>query len=147
MKKNNPAKIYTKTGDTGKTVLIGGKRVPKNHPIIEALGSIDELNAVLGTIDYPLEDIQKDLQTLSSKIAGYKSTKSLKVYKLEREIDRMQKKLPKLKSFIIPKGQVHVARAICRRAERRVVAIDMDARYLNRLSDYLFVLARWITTH
>lgn len=156
-------KIYTKTGDKGETGLLGGKRVLKSDVVVEALGSIDELNAFLGTMDFPLEHIQEDLQIISSEIAGHKSLKSVKAEKLEKEIDRMQKELPELRNFILPKGQIHLARAICRRAERRVVDSGRgqnDAlKYLNRLSDYLFVLARyenfkngiketiWNTTH
>ncbi len=141
-------KIYTKTGDLGETGLWGRKKVPKNHKIIEALGTIDELSANLGLINGPkIEKIQQELQTINSAISGFK-TKVPDVGWLEKEIDRMQTKLPELKNFILPKGQIHVARAVCRRAERRVVdpAVGRDdaVKYLNRLSDYLFVLARWI---
>lgn len=138
-------KIYTKTGDGGTTALFKGLRVKKSNKIIEALGAIDELNAWIGMINLPLEDIQEDLQAICSQIAGFKSLKSLNVKKLEIEIDKIQKKLPELKGFILPKGKIHVARAVCRRAERRVVFLKNKniLKYLNRLSDYLFVLARW----
>ncbi len=140
-------KIYTRTGDRGETGLYGGKRVPKDDPIIEALGSLDELNAMLGNLELPLDKIQKDLQTIASQIAGHKG-KTPSVKRLENEIDRMEKDLPELHNFILPKGPVHLARAICRRAERRVVAVAAPgrAKYLNRLSDYLFVLARWMAS-
>lgn len=137
-------KIYTKTGDLGETGLWGGKRVPKNHQIIEALGAIDELNALLGTINLsPLENIQKDLMTINSVIAGFE-TKVPDPQKLEKEIDKMQAKLPELNRFILPKGPLHLARAVCRRAERRAITAGFKIKYLNRLSDYLFILARYV---
>lgn len=138
-------KIYTKTGDKGETGLYGGKRVPKDDKVIEALGTIDELNAALGNLGLPLDRIQKDLQNLAAQVAGYKGKRrALSVSFLEKEIDRMEKDLPQLHGFILPKGPIHPARAICRRAERRVVAVAGSSKYLNRLSDYLFVLARWV---
>ncbi len=145
-------KIYTKTGDKGETGLFGGKRVQKSDKIIEALGAIDELNAVLGTLDLPLEDIQKDLMVIAAQIAGFSarggSALGRKSLKLEEEIDKMEEELPELRNFILPKGQIHLARAVARRTERRIVDADghrHDAlKYLNRLSDYLFVLARFI---
>lgn len=143
-------KIYTKTGDGGTTSPFNGKRVKKSHKIIEALGSIDELNAVLGTVDLPeIDDVQKDLMAIASKMAGFKKNKvpDSRVQWLEKEIDRMQEKLPELRNFILPKGQIHFARAICRKTERRIVDSGRGQndilKYLNRLSDYLFVLARW----
>lgn len=132
--------IYTKTGDKGMTGLFSGKRVSKKSPIIETLGSIDELNAWLGVIG-GLEEIQKDLMVINSFIAGFK-VKIPGSEWLEKEIDRMEKKLPKLRNFILPKGQIHLARAVCRRAERDMIKAGFKIIYLNRLSDYLFVLAR-----
>lgn len=141
-------KIYTKTGDKGETGLFGGKRVKKSDKIVEALGSIDELNATLGTLDIPLEDIQKDLMVIAARIAGFPKRKALSVKKLEKEIDKMQEELPELRNFILPKGQIHLARAVCRRIERRIIDSGFrrndTLKYLNRLSDYLFVLARFI---
>lgn len=139
-------KIYTKTGDKGETGLYGGKRVAKSDAIIEALGTLDELNAFLGTIDFDFEEIQKDLMTVAAEIGGYEGNRGYaqRTDRLEREIDRMQEDLPELRNFILPKGQIHYARTICRRAERRVVAAGFKIIYLNRLSDYLFVLARHV---
>ncbi|MBI3887610.1 cob(I)yrinic acid a,c-diamide adenosyltransferase [Candidatus Microgenomates bacterium] len=150
-------KIYTKTGDDGTTGILG-KRLSKSDPIIETLGSIDELNAYLGVINLPeLEKVQRDLMQINSFLAGFKinipNEKGL-----EKQIDKMEKELPELKNFILPRGQIHYARTICRRAERNLVKIKpacLPARqvtqvhsnaikYLNRLSDYLFVLARWV---
>lgn len=156
-------KIYTRTGDKGKTGLLGGRRVSKDNAIIEALGAIDELNAILGTLELPeLGEIQKDLMGIASKIAGKDETKVAsgeikdrriedRVRWLEGEIDRMEKDLLPLHDFILPAGQVHLARAVCRRCERRITGIGeigkirnirKTQKYLNRLSDYLFVLAR-----
>jgi len=117
--------------------------VAKSHRLIEALGAIDELNAFLGTIDVrELPQIQRELMQINSFIAGFK-TEIPGPEKLEEEIDEMEEKLPELKNFILPKGPLHLARAVCRRAERRVVTAGFIIKYLNRLSDYLFVLARW----
>ncbi len=137
--------------------MVNGQRVAKNQAVVEVLGAIDELNATIGTLNLPLDKIQEDLMEIAAKIAGKKEDKGdrnleRKVKGLEREIDRMEKDLPKLTNFILPAGPVHLARAVCRRAERRVVAMreagdvrdpGETLRYLNRLSDYLFVLARW----
>jgi cob(I)alamin adenosyltransferase len=167
-------KIYTKTGDKGDTGLFGGGRVPKNHPRVEAYGDIDELNAVLGTvraievlprIDEVLVPIQRDLFSLGALLATPhpdKVTRQLekariddgRIGQLEREIDEGESELQPLEAFILPGGTpksaaLHVARTVCRRAERRVISLQRDAdvpmiviRYLNRLSDLLFVLAR-----
>lgn len=135
-------KIYTKKGDKGETGLIGGKKVPKTDAVVEALGAIDELNAHLGNLNLPLEEIQRDLMSIASEIAGGKKAKASEKW-LEKEIARMQKELPELHNFILPSGPIHLARAVCRRAERRVLIIK-SVKYLNRLSDYLFVLARWV---
>ncbi len=171
-------KIYTRKGDKGKTCLYGGKEFPKHNLRIEAYGTIDELNAMLGTahaalpvdLKLPLEVgpmfeiIQKDLFDVGShlatpyeKDAAPKSLPKIRpdaVTWMENTIDRMDDKLPELKTFIIPGGSqtgslVHVARTICRRAERRTseladsVYVDpYIIKYLNRLSDFLFNLAR-----
>jgi len=164
-------KIYTRTGDDGSTGLLGPGRVPKSAPRIEAYGSVDELNAVLGTvrvldaerwIDADLAVIQASLFTLGASLAAVATTarESLDrlgegdVAQLEQWIDRLDATLPALTTFILPSGtalaaQLHLARTVCRRAERRVVALaerePVDAgavRYLNRLADLLFVMAR-----
>jgi len=168
-------KIYTKTGDEGKTSLIGGTRVSKSHSRIEAYGAIDELNSFIGlsldhinafSLDNVLAEVQDRLFTIGSALAcdPEKETK-LKipdlleedVTLLEKEIDKMNEVLPPLKSFILPGGHVaastlHVARCVCRRAERLCVRLQkkkeevdpLIIKYLNRLSDYLFVLARFV---
>jgi cob(I)alamin adenosyltransferase len=163
-------KIYTRTGDDGSTGLLGPGRVPKSSPRIEAYGSVDELNAVLGTvraldtgrwIDAELGAIQSLLFTLGASLAavaaGARDLDRLgpdDVVQLEQWIDRLDAPLPPLKTFVLPAGtalaaQLHLARTVCRRAERRVVAlaaiepVDGDTlRYLNRLADLLFVMAR-----
>ncbi|MCG8330223.1 MAG: cob(I)yrinic acid a,c-diamide adenosyltransferase [Chitinophagales bacterium] len=164
-------RIYTKTGDQGETGLFGGKRLPKNHLRIEAYGTVDELNAFLGLLrDYSqgdttnvLKAIQDRLFTIGANLAS-DPDKTMQVPDihesdievLEKEIDRMNDELPPLKNFILPGGhpqvsQCHLARCVCRRAERRVVALSQEEyvlpiliKYLNRLSDYLFVLGRMI---
>lgn len=139
-------KIYTKTGDKGATSLWGGKRVKKSHKIIETVGVIDELIAWLGLLK--LTKIQKDLMVINSCLAGYKRKIPNEKW-LEEEIDKMETRLPKLKNFILPQNNIHIARAVCRRAERVVVSLTPNPypltaiKYINRLSDYLFVLARW----
>ena len=167
-------KIYTKTGDRGDTGLIDGSRVPKDDPRVSAYGDIDELQAVLGVIKSALahgsplgvllKSIQKDLFSLSArladpmdKIAQRKEkviTGDSRIEALEREIDEREADLPPLKAFILAGGgpigaQLHLARTICRRAERTVVSlarlVPIDpvlGIYLNRLSDLLFVMAR-----
>ena len=165
-------KIYTKSGDKGKTSLIGGKQLDKDHLRIEAYGTIDELNSCLGLVrdrnvlvqqQSLLAHIQSYLFTIGSHLAFDPSSSSSfpipaldpkAVTQLEKAIDRMQDELPVLKQFVLPGGHplvssCHVARTICRRAERRVVTlskkVEIDAEilvFLNRLSDYLFVLAR-----
>lgn len=168
-------KIYTRTGDSGKTALIGGTRVPKYHDRIEAYGTVDELNAFVGLIrDHQeidaqsykvLLEIQDRLFTLESHLAEDKQAIVAKpmpplhdtdVLLLENEIDRMNESLPPLSNFILPGGNIlvsycHIARTICRRAERISVKLSeyqavehIDLRYLNRLSDYFFVLARYL---
>jgi cob(I)alamin adenosyltransferase len=164
-------KIYTKTGDTGETSLIGGVRVPKFHLRIESYGTVDELNSYLGLIIDGLNDnekakvlyeIQDRLFTIGSVLASDPVKSKMKipdvheadVELLEKEMDRMDADLPELKNFILPGGNIvashcHVARCICRRAERIVVHLSTETevpeiivRYLNRLSDYLFILSR-----
>lgn len=167
-------KVYTKTGDKGKTALIGGKRVYKDDLKIEAYGTVDELNSTIGLVrDLYQEEfnflilIQDRLFTLGSLLASTTEKSKSKlpqlieedVLHLEAEIDKLTKDLPALTSFILPGGHpavshTHIARCICRRAERRVVSLnqveetdkyDLILAYLNRLSDYLFTLARKIS--
>lgn len=167
-------RIYTRTGDAGETGLFGGGRVGKDHPRVEAYGAVDELNAVLGwarsvelmpRIDELLVPIQRDLFSIGALLATPipdKVTERLKkarlddarITELEHAIDAGEAELEPLTSFILPGGTpkssaLHVARTVCRRAERRVVTMADDIevppivlQYLNRLSDLLFVLAR-----
>lgn len=166
-------KIYTKTGDKGNTSLIGGTRVPKHHHRIEAYGTVDEVNAQLGLVNVCFHhqksntlilQIQKTLFVIGSHLASDPERSKMKlpdlhnsdIELLEKEIDEMQNQLPELKSFILPGGnlaaaQCHIARCVCRRAERRIVLLaelekvdDKIISYFNRLSDYLFVLSRFI---
>jgi len=157
-------KIYTRTGDHGETSLFGGARVPKHDPRIEAYGTIDELNSQLGVARAswpasPLDDlfarIQSDLFDIGAHLAAPGSTRfpgadPARVAELEQSIDAMESELPPLRNFILPAGcaaaaQLHVARTVCRRAERLVAALQDEASivYLNRLSDFLFVAARF----
>ncbi|CAM1333490.1 cob(I)yrinic acid a,c-diamide adenosyltransferase [Tenacibaculum aestuariivivum] len=174
-------KIYTKTGDKGTTALFGGTRVPKNHLRIDSYGTVDELNSYIGLIrDKNSEDtlrktlfkIQSDLFILGAMLATPTEKETLKngkerlnidkiteksVVFLENEIDLMNKTLPQMTHFILPGGHetvsfCHIARCVCRRAERLSVALNEEETinnnilmYLNRLSDYLFVLARKLT--
>lgn len=164
-------KIYTKTGDKGLTSLIGGVRVPKYHLRIESYGTVDELNSYIGLIrdqvvaeSYKsiLKEIQDRLFTIGSVLASDPEKSRMKVPDLkqediellENEMDSMDSVLPDLKHFILPGGSTtisscHIARCICRRAERITVQLSSESFvdekviiYLNRLSDYLFVLAR-----
>ena len=152
-------KIYTRTGDEGRTSLFGGKRVAKNDARIEAYGTVDELNSFLGAIP-GLADIQSDLFEIGAHLASPGTSKfsgvdPARIEDLERAIDEMERELAPLASFILPGGcaeavQFHIARTVCRRAERRVVALEDETpatrstiAYLNRLSDYLFVAARY----
>lgn len=168
-------KIYTKTGDLGKTFLIGGTKVPKSHIRIDAYGTVDELNSYIGLVgDYiedensktTLKEIQDRLFTTGSSLAcdpekepfmKIPDLKESDIEFLEKEIDNMNDVLPTMKSFILPGGNIavstaHVARCICRRAERCCVNMKehelfvepLVIKYLNRLSDYLFVLSRYI---
>jgi cob(I)alamin adenosyltransferase len=162
--------IVTRTGDKGTTGLVGGKRVPKTDPRIEAVGTVDELNALLGVVrceqlpkdaETALEEIQHRLFTLGADIASPAGTKAhteriqpAHILALDAWIDRMEPQLPPLMNFILPSGNaagahLHHARTVCRRAERRVVALSQVEEvnpevivFLNRLSDLLFVAAR-----
>ena len=167
-------KIYTRTGDQGDTGLFGGGRVPKNHPRVAAYGDVDELNSALGMVratppldwfEPLLESIQRDLFSIGGQLATpdpVAVAKALQKAKLsgervsefERLIDEADAELPPLRAFILPAGTakaatLHLARTVCRRAERSVVALAQDSpvpelfvAYLNRLSDLLFTLAR-----
>ncbi len=160
--------IYTRTGDTGTTSLFGGKRVLKCEELVDAYGSIDELNSWVGLISSQftvhssqkfLKSIQSDLFTIGSTLAGWNGDLTildLRVKEMQKQINEMEEKLPALKNFILPGGsadgaRIHLARSICRRVERQVVALSqkqkVDPRiikYLNRLSDLFFMLARFI---
>lgn len=166
-------KIYTKRGDTGMTDLPGGRRIPKSDIHLEALGTLDELNSSIGVLRSSLPELEKsaaeDLRIIQNTLVSIsvwlsgpslsdaESTTSV----LENSIDNLDELLPPLKTFILPGGHpaasaAHMARSICRRAERKVVAFmkttsdagtavaEQPVAYLNRLSDYLFVLARYL---
>ena len=167
-------KIYTKTGDRGDTGLFGGGRVAKSHPRVDAYGEVDELNAAIGLvraiepmprIDEVLVPIQRDLFAIGALLATPDLDKmrqhlekarvdASRIAQLEQAIDDADRELEPLRSFIIPGGSpkaasLHLARTVCRRAERRVVALtqseeipELAIHYLNRLSDLLFTLAR-----
>ena len=174
-------KIYSGTGDQGKTSLFSGERVAKSHPYIEAGGDLDELNSIIGGIKAllpsgckqiisELHQIQSNLMKIGAYIATSRSSTAFEklpgisdtdIQNMEAAIDTMQTDLPQLTGFIIPNGHIsavmaNVARTVCRRAERHVVALSLQIGvgeapkhlryqliYLNRLSDYLFVLARY----
>ncbi len=166
-------KIYTKTGDRGETSLLGGARVPKDHLRVAAYGDVDETNAALGAVralaeealERLLHGVQRDLFAIGAQLAdpthkvaarrAKAAVTAAHVRRLERAIDAREEKLPPLRSFVMPGGTpaaalLHQARTVCRRAERSVVTLaretDVDRRiivYLNRLSDLLFVLARF----
>lgn len=164
-------KIYTKTGDKGQTSLIGGTRVSKANLRIDAYGTIDELNSYIGLIADQeinntrktlLKEIQDRLFTIGSSLASDPEKSKMKIPDLlvsdiellEKEIDQMNEVLPQLRAFILPGGHqsvsfCHLGRVVCRRAERKVIALsenefvaELVIQYLNRLSDYLFVLSR-----
>jgi len=166
-------KIYTKTGDKGYTSLIGGTRVPKHHLRIESYGTVDELNSYIGLIrDQPinihykeiLKHIQDRLFTIGASLAADPEKSRMvipdlheqDIELLEKEMDSMNEKLPELRHFILPGGSnsvsyCHIARCVCRRAERICVHLAEESIvdekvniYLNRLSDYLFTLARMV---
>lgn len=171
-------KIYTRTGDKGETGLLGAARVRKNTLRVEAYGGVDELNACLGLVGAAVTDpevrdllvgIQQDLFALGAQLADVRKNKTKKMEKaalpearvtaLERAIDRMEEKLAPLKAFILPGGceagaRLHLARTVCRRAERQIAALaekenvpPVILAYANRLSDFLFVLARLVNAH
>jgi cob(I)alamin adenosyltransferase len=167
-------KIYTRTGDEGDTGLFGGGRVPKDHPRVAAYGDVDELSSALGVVratppaeffDGLFESVQRDLFSIGGHLATPDPEKvaralekaelsDMRVAELERVIDMADGELPPLRAFVLPAGTpkaaaLHLARTVCRRAERCVVTLaaheavsDPARRYLNRLSDLLFVLAR-----
>ncbi|MDP1834798.1 MAG: cob(I)yrinic acid a,c-diamide adenosyltransferase [Chlamydiales bacterium] len=171
-------KIYTKTGDAGETSLCIGGRIPKDHVVVEAIGTVDECNSAIGaaiallpkeletekeqleTVQHALFDLGAALATPLTKASEAKKKRSYfdshAAELLEKWIDAMEEKLPKLTYFILPgghpsAGMIHVARSICRRAERRVLPLHKQSEvapevfvYLNRLSDYLFVLSRYV---
>jgi cob(I)alamin adenosyltransferase len=167
-------KIYTRTGDKGQTSLLGGARVAKDHLRIEAYGTVDELNSHLGMLrdltagrhDALLTGVQNKLFGIGSRLASASEADAEKfqvppvtdedITALESAMDAMDKELPEMRNFILPGGhaavsQAHICRTVCRRAERRVVQLgaleavpEITVRYLNRLSDLLFVLARYI---
>ena len=174
-------KVYTRTGDTGQTGIVGGKRLPKDHPRIEAYGSVDELNSVIGLVlsflakkeaskrreklGLILESIQQKLFDTGSELAtlpgdeyeGQITLQAENVVWLEEIIDAMNEELQPLKSFILPGGTslnafLHQARTVCRRAERDILKLNQIdlvnpeiIKYINRLSDFLFVAGRWVT--
>ena len=143
-------KIYTRAGDKGETSL-GSERVPKDDARVSALGDIDELSSAIGMckdkeIAEELEQVQRDLFVVGAILLGREAELKDRVKELEASIDKYSQNLPELKGFILPEGCLHLARAVCRRAERSVVKISKQEdvlAYLNRLSDYLFVLARY----
>ncbi|HEX8618516.1 MAG TPA: cob(I)yrinic acid a,c-diamide adenosyltransferase [Thermoanaerobaculia bacterium] len=162
-------KIYTRTGDEGLTSLFGGARVAKNDARIEAYGTLDELNShvgvarsslIPGETDAVLHQVQHDLFEIGAHLASpgtsrFPGVDPQRIEELETAIDTMERELEPLRNFVLPAGsapaaQLHVARTVCRRAERLVVALHDDSpatlstiAYLNRLSDYLFVAARF----
>ncbi|MFC5272227.1 cob(I)yrinic acid a,c-diamide adenosyltransferase [Adhaeribacter terreus] len=164
-------KVYTKTGDKGETSLIGGTRVKKSHLRIETYGTVDELNSYIGLVRDQevnvnrkdlLKEIQDRLFTIGSSLASDPERSKMKIPDLhaeditllENEIDKMNDELPPLRVFVLPGGHqsvsfCHLARCVCRRAERLVIGLQEESfvaelviQYLNRLSDYLFVLSR-----
>ena len=174
-------RVYTRTGDRGETALVGGRRVPKDSPRIEAYGTIDELNAIIGIarvfnaerlrkgkayrwLDGVLRRLQDELFDLGSELAtpedaayeGMFRVQAAQVTALERLIDECQQDLKPLMSFVLPGGGrvgafLHQARTVCRRAERRILELsrvepigEWPLKYVNRLTDLLFVLSRWV---
>jgi cob(I)alamin adenosyltransferase len=181
-------RVYTRLGDSGETALVGGRRVPKDSPRIAAYGTLDELNAAVGLarvfnaerlaargparerhrwLDEVLKKIQNQLFDLGSELAtppdavydGMFRIGANEVTELEQLMDRCQKDLKPLKSFVLPgggriQGFLHQARTVCRRAEREILALsraepigEWPLRYVNRLSDAFFVLGRWVGRH
>ena len=177
-------RVYTRTGDKGTTALVGGKRVPKDSPRIATYGTIDELNSILGLarvfneerlaegekhrwLDEVFRRLQNQLFDLGSELAtppdadyeGMFRVGDAEVKELETLMDRCQKDLEPLKSFVLPgggriSGFLHQCRTVCRRAEREILALsrvepigEAPLRYVNRLSDVFFVLSRWVSRH
>lgn len=161
------ARIYTRGGDQGDTSLAGGKRVPKNHPRVEAYGAIDELNAFLGFLAAAVEnaetkDFITEIEQALMNIGGYLATESpttppltaTDISQLEKKIDEIETALPAIHGFILPAdneaaARANICRTVCRRAEREIVALQQNVHidnsvnaYMNRLSDYLFLLQR-----
>lgn len=166
------AKIYTRTGDKGTTALVGGQRVPKHHIRLDAYGTVDELNSHIGLllsqnitedmhlflskVQYKLFDIGAYLATETADLEKYNiiSCKAEDIEEIEKYIDKMNETLPKLKHFIMPGGHqsigiCHIARTVCRRAERCITLLateeevdEVAIKYVNRLSDFLFVMCR-----
>jgi len=163
--------IYTKFGDSGETALLSGKKVSKAHARVEAYGSVDELNAFLGLIiafadeehvKKPLMDAQKDLFSIGAQLSAASCSskipklKPARISELEKAIDKIEEELPALHHFILPGGSktaslIHLARTVCRRTERKVVALSQQEKidngiiiYLNRLGDLLFMMARQV---
>lgn len=164
--------VYTGTGDKGTTSLVGGERVAKTHPRIESYGTVDELNAFIGLLMTEVEDeedrsfllfVQHKLFTIGSYLATDQEHTQLRtrsqvqpeiITRIEREIDRIDEALPRMRAFVLPGGNraaalAHVCRTVCRRAERNICRLAETAEveesvliFMNRLSDYLFVLAR-----
>ena len=162
---NRLSKIYTRTGDDGTTGLGDGSRTAKDSPRVDTFGTVDELNSCIGLIrasgvsedvDHVLADVQHDLFDLGGELCmpGMEIVPTNAVERLERELDKLNADLPPLKDFILPGGgmaaaHAHLARTVCRRAERLVVTLareedvrDLVRQYLNRLSDLLFVIGR-----
>lgn len=164
-------KVYTKTGDKGKTSLVGGTRVSKDHVRVNAYGNVDELISFIALIRVEahgspycdnLRIIQSNLMLVAAHLAAdeiaaqkLKPFESAQIEYLEKEIDKMTEELPEQSAFILPAGprsaaQCHVARTVCRRAERSAIVImnqerlEYPVKYLNRLSDYLYVYARYL---
>ena len=164
-------KIYTKTGDKGQTSLIGGTRLPKHHVRIEAYGTVDELNSHVGLVRDVVQDektvelliaIQDRLFTIGSQLAADPEKNKMKlpsiheedITVLEKAMDEIDAQVPEMKSFVLPGGHLHVSychitRCVCRRAERAVLRLaenekvdEIHIKYLNRLSDYFFMLSR-----
>ncbi len=177
MKDPARSKLYTKTGDTGQTALFGGGRVPKDHPRVEAYGSVDELNSALGVavsflrqrrLVAVLQGVQNELFNIGAELAsetgGGRSAEAgrlfgdaeAKIAALEHLIDTYDARVPPLRTFVLPSGAqagtlLHLCRTVCRRAERAVVRLAREEpvnpaihAYLNRLSDLLFSLARYV---
>jgi cob(I)alamin adenosyltransferase len=172
-------KIYTRTGDAGETGLFGGGRVPKDHARVQAYGDLDELNSVIGVVrstqpvqffDELLETIQRDLFALGGQLATpdpeevraaleKAEISEARVRSFEAVMDESERELPELRAFVLPAGTpkataLHLARTVCRRAERNVVTLSHEVQipelfiiYLNRLSDLLFTLARLANHH